>query len=1083
MFSVVDIESGEAKKKTDRVSSGSSLDYSQKPCADGKESSGSAPGPVTEKSDRCRPRRTTRPILLQPLQNDSEEVVLADEKLYFDRGPMAASLRFVTTPTADTAGTTLVLHTPQQQYIFGNVAEGTQRAASQMGVRLVKAQDFFITGRTEWSNMGGLLGMILSLADSASTAYQTSMETYRAKQSQARLEPQAPSLNIRGPSNIKQLLATSRRFIFRKGVPLTVTEFKDTIPTKDEKDTIPPTWQDKNIRVWAMPLQSSDPVLDSQGESALEWKRDNYEHFFNNFEEFKAPQSESADAREVRYDQIRTAVIKHMFDSDWRFDTLVEKHISEVEMPAALFVRNPVTNHLESYQGPKPGGAEPLPDITVLTRTPWPGALIHELPPTGPASESISYIVRTHPMRGKFDPKRALELGVKRGPDFKILADGSSVQSASGETVTPDMVLGPERPGQGFAMLDVPSVDYLDSVVKREELMSSDIMQGVEACIWILGPGVSSDPIFQNIVQKLDQVKHIVSSVDHCPNRLSLGSVAGQTIRLGQIDAERYHVPFHDDTTIPQRTLRGTTAAVRPLSGAMVAQMGLKMTIMPNFSIQEDQQVPLLDIGAIRKETSQEILDLAAAARDSLESDKDALQAWMQKVPRPDTEIITLGTGSALPSKYRNVSATLVRVPGVGNYLLDCGENTLGQLQRVFSPDELTAVLRDLRVIWISHLHADHHLGTTSVIKAWYNVVHTNVPANTPPTMSSMSTVASMYGLSVISHEGMLRWLKEYSTVEDFGYSRILPLQIAPAAIGTDSGSFLELCPFPNTRSFEDEYVLKQEDYATVLGLTDIQACLVSHCRGAMAVSMTFPRLPSEPGPLKVSYSGDCRPSLKFVDIGQNTSVLIHEATFDDELIGDARAKKHSTTSEALGIGAKMGAKAVVLTHFSQRYQKIPVLQTVDNGEQEDPMLELKEAQDAPDEAMEEDEADADMDAPMENAVKVSTTEAAQTHSHSQPHLHHSGTSTESNEQVIKVHAKDMKVAIAFDYMRVKISEIAQLEKFTHALSKLFADPDADLDPDEQWKNEEGEGEKNENGKTKSPTKGGGQKKKAKRNN
>ena len=67
-----------------------------------------------------------------------------------------------------------------------------------------------------------------------------------------------------------------------------------------------------------------------------------------------------------------------------------------------------------------------------------------------------------------------------------------------------------------------------------------------------------------------------------------------------------------------------------------------------------------------------------------------------------DHEVITLGTGSALPSKYRNVSATLLRIPGKGSYLFDCGENTIGQLLRVFGPEKLADVLLDLKLIWIS---------------------------------------------------------------------------------------------------------------------------------------------------------------------------------------------------------------------------------------------------------------------------------------------------------------------------------------------------------------------------------------------
>ena len=40
--------------------------------------------------------------------------------------------------------------------------------------------------------------------------------------------------------------------------------------------------------------------------------------------------------------------------------------------------------------------------------------------------------------------------------------------------------------------------------------------------------------------------------------------------------------------------------------------------------------------------------------------------------------------------------------------------------------------------------------------------------------------------------------------------------------------------------------------------------------------------------------------------------------------------KKHSTVGEALEIGKNMRAKAVVLTHFSQRYPKLPQLKKIE---------------------------------------------------------------------------------------------------------------------------------------------------------
>ena len=62
--------------------------------------------------------------------------------------------------------------------------------------------------------------------------------------------------------------------------------------------------------------------------------------------------------------------------------------------------------------------------------------------------------------------------------------------------------------------------------------------------------------------------------------------------------------------------------------------------------------------------------------------------------------------------------------------------------------------------------------------------------------------------------------------------------------------------------------------------------------------------------------------------MGKGATLLIHEATFDDSLDGEALVKRHCTTSDALEIGRKMGARRILLTHFSQRYQKLPVMES-----------------------------------------------------------------------------------------------------------------------------------------------------------
>ncbi|XPS98711.1 Ribonuclease Z [Ascochyta lentis] len=947
---------------------------------------------------------------------------------------MSSSIEFITTPTADTPGTTLILRTQtHKHYVFGSQAEGIQRTLVQQGTRLLKVQDFFLTGKTEWRNVGGMAGMMLTMTDSTSTSYAQALATWEKAQGRGRTTdpPVKPHFNIYGPPNLKHMLGTCRRFIFRKGVPIIATEYADSASTQPSHDDPLPAYQDDFLQVWALPVTPLPKATDAQAEAAFDDEIRRWELTGNTFEDHQAPANESPHDRHARHDRIRTLTVKHMFDSSWSFDTLVERHISQVEMPAAMFVRSPDAHGYQPYTGPKPGGTEPLPDMTVWTRTPWPGAKIMSLPPTRPAPESISYMVRTYPARGSFDVKRAKELGVKPGPDFGKLSNGQSVQNANGDTITPEQVLGPDRPGQGFALLDIPSIDYLEAVVQRREFHSANLMKGIEAFIWTLGSGVAGHPILNDFMAKFNTVKHIVSSADTAPNRVAFDSVAAQTTRLAQVDPTRYRTPQYDLTSLPQKPLSETDQMQQTThlpQGVVLADRGLSAVLMPKFHLKTDTLQAGFHPDTIQKETAPEVIELAVAAQKAVQDSQKHYEPWRALLAHPDTEITTLGTGSALPSKYRNVSATLVRVPGVGNYLFDAGENTLGQLQRVYPPEELTEILKELRVIWISHLHADHHLGTASVIRAWYHIKHNNVPNSSLPVAATAASDVSKFGLSVISHDGMLQWLREYASIEDFGYSRILPLEISPATVGV-GGSLLSI----NGMETSGDLRVAKQDYTALFGFADIQSVKVAHCHGAMAVSITFPRSPSEPNvkPLKVSYSGDCRPSQPFSKIGRDTTVLIHEATFDDELAGDARAKKHSTTSEALGIGARMKAKAVVLTHFSQRYQKIPVLQTVQDGDassaEEDTVAATTE---------EADDVDPSADSTMQNPdIRPPPGGPAIPQP---PKLVKQSSSLQDNERVIKVRNKDMKVAIAFDYMRVKLKDIIELEKYNEALNELL---------------------------------------------
>ena len=257
-------------------------------------------------------------------------------------------------------------------------------------------------------------------------------------------------------------------------------------------------------------------------------------------------------------------------------------------------------------------------------------------------------------------------------------------------------------------------------------------------------------------------------------------------------------------------------------------------------------------------------------------------------------------------------------------------------------------------------------------------------------------------------------------------------------------------------------------------------------------MSFTFPN------GFKFSYSGDCRPSRAFARIGKDSTVLVHEATFADDMLDDAKAKKHSTMGEAIGVGRMMDARRVLLTHFSQRYQNYPerssaeadeVAKGNDSGRGDSVHSPPKGARDG---SHNRDSADganttvgvqveeddnylrldddvrnqkmADLDSaggdhgsekpgdtsphpPLAGAISpVAEASSADVEPETVPNPPPGYTRWEPWQTVVlprieeRARDSDMIVGIAFDYMRVKVGEIAHLEYFKPALRRLDAE-------------------------------------------
>ena len=69
-----------------------------------------------------------------------------------------------------------------------------------------------------------------------------------------------------------------------------------------------------------------------------------------------------------------------------------------------------------------------------------------------------------------------------------------------------------------------------------------------------------------------------------------------------------------------------------------------------------------------------------------------------------DMDLVFLGTGGSVPTARRSTACLLARLGG-DRLLFDCGEGSQRQMQR-------STGLVQVDEIFITHLHADHYLGS-----------------------------------------------------------------------------------------------------------------------------------------------------------------------------------------------------------------------------------------------------------------------------------------------------------------------------------------------------------------------------------
>ena len=127
-------------------------------------------------------------------------------------------------------------------------------------------------------------------------------------------------------------------------------------------------------------------------------------------------------------------------------------------------------------------------------------------------------------------------------------------------------------------------------------------------------------------------------------------------------------------------------------------------------------EVDLMEGEKVQKEDKEEYIKAFSEALNyakNYEEIEKIVPTSDQQYPR----VTFLGTGSSIPSKYRNVSCILMETAPDNFIMFDCGEGSLSQMVRMFGQHRTKEILVNMKCVYISHMHADHHLGLINIIQ------------------------------------------------------------------------------------------------------------------------------------------------------------------------------------------------------------------------------------------------------------------------------------------------------------------------------------------------------------------------------
>jgi ribonuclease Z len=276
-------------------------------------------------------------------------------------------------------------------------------------------------------------------------------------------------------------------------------------------------------------------------------------------------------------------------------------------------------------------------------------------------------------------------------------------------------------------------------------------------------------------------------------------------------------------------------------------------------------------------------------------------------------EVTILGSSSATPVFNRNPSAQLLNC-NEKYYLIDCGEGTQQQLAKF----NLKAARIDY--IFISHLHGDHYFGLIGLLSS----LHLNgrikpIQIFGPKPLLEILEIQFKYSDTVLRYPIEFFPIEADQSTQIFENSDLIVKTIVLNHRIPTTGFIFQQKKRQRKLIKEKADEVPMAYYTALKKGVDVELPTGEILRSAdYTIEADAPR--------SYAYCSDTLFDERYFSTIQGCDTLYHEATFMHDLLDRAKETHHTTALQAGEVAKIVGAKKLLIGHFSSRYKTLQML-------------------------------------------------------------------------------------------------------------------------------------------------------------